>query len=587
MMDDPASGGDTADPQRLHGLNQRAVALLESAPREARALAEEARTLAEQQGNRRALATALYVVGASRLVEGAYDAAETELRRSLDMAQALGERELMVKVLRQLVRCAFYTRNPDAALLRGMQALQLARDIGDRVTEALTHNDLGLVYGRLGDFEGSLEHLLAGLRILQEEGSSSLGSPLNNIGNVYLELGDNREALSFFKRALEALRKERAERAAAIAMGNVGRAHAALGNQVEALAAYEQSLDKHRQNGDTAYVPPALARLGTALGELDRLEEARAAFAGALQMVEEGHHDEFADEVLAAVGHFHLARHEPDLAIPFLQRALALIPPDESTRRLYELHMALSEAYERKGDLQAALDHYKEYHKVRQAVADSATMVRIRGLMLQFDVERAKQQEEIVRLRNIELMRANQDLQVRQEQLTAENRQLHQISIEDSLTRLFNRRYLDLQLGVEVSRARRHPRPLCVAMCDVDHFKEINDRHSHAVGDEVLKAIARIFRETARVTDILARFGGEEFLLILPETDLAGAEALAERIRTAVATYNWSGIAPGLRVTLSIGVAELLETMDSSALLAAADARLYAAKRSGRDRVVV
>jgi diguanylate cyclase (GGDEF)-like protein len=587
MMDETAADAAASDHARLTELNQRAVELLETVPLEARALAEEARAIAELRGDRRALATCLYVIGGSRLAEGTYDQAEPELRRSLDMAQALGDQPLMVKVLRQLLRCAFYTRNPDAALLRGMQALQLARDVGDRVTEALTHNDLGLVYGRLGDFEGSLEHLLAGLRILQEEGSATLGSTLNNIGNVYLELGDNREALSFFTRAIEPLRREKAERAEGIAVGNVGRAHAALGNPVEALSAYEQSLEKHRQNGDTAYLPPALARLGTALGELGREEEARAAFAGALGMVEEGHQDEFADEVLAAAGRFHLGRQEPELAIPFLDRALALISEDESTRRLYELHAALSDAYEQTGDLRPALEHYKQYHEVRQAVADSATMVRIRGLMLQFDVERARQQEEIVRLRNIELQQANQDLQVRQEQLTAENQELHQISIEDSLTLLFNRRYLDLQLGVEVSRARRHPRPLCVAMCDVDHFKDINDRHTHTVGDEVLRTIARVFRDTARGTDILARFGGEEFLLILPETDLAGAEALAERIRTAVADHEWSEIAPELRVTMSIGVAELLETMDSSALLAAADARLYAAKRSGRDRVVV
>jgi diguanylate cyclase (GGDEF)-like protein len=579
-------GEPVPDSERLRELTRSAMELLETKPLRAREVAEEARDLAEQLEDTGAIAKVYFVLGGSRLADGAYDIAESELRRALDMAQALGDRPLMVKVLRQLLRCAFYSRNPDAALLRGMQALQLAKDVGDRVTEALTHNDLGLVYGRLGDFEGALEHLLAGLRILQQEDSPSLGSLLNNIGNVYLELGDNREALSFFRRALEPLRQDGVERAIGIALGNVGRANSALGDHEEALRVYQDSLERHRQNGDDPYIPPALARLATALGALGKDDEAQQAFDQALEMIDSPRHGEFADEVLAAAGRFHLERDELDEAVTRLSQALDLIPADESTRRLYELHQALSDAFERRGDLGEALKHFKAYHEISQAVVDSSTTVRIRGLMLQFDVERTRQQEEIVRLRNLELLQENQDLQVRQEQLFAENRQLHQISIEDSLTRLYNRRYLDLQLGVEVSRARRYSRPLCVAMCDVDHFKDINDRHSHTVGDEVLRTLAKLFRDAARVSDLIARFGGEEFLMILTDTDIVGAESLAQRIRAVVADYDWGKLARGLRVTLSIGVAELRESMDGSILLAAADARLYAAKRAGRDCVV-
>ncbi|MQA88623.1 MAG: diguanylate cyclase [Gemmatimonas sp.] len=574
------------DRERLRELIRSASELFETKPIRARAIAEEARDIAERLEDTGAIATVYLVLGGSRLADGAYEEAESELRRSLDIAQALGDRRLMVKVLRQLLRCAFYTRNPDAALLRGMQALQLSRDVDDRATEALTHNDLGLVYGRLGDFEGALEHLLAGLRILQQDASSSVGSLLNNIGNVYLELGDNREALNFFQRALDPLRAEGAERAVGIALGNVGRANTALGNHEEALTAYEESLGRHRENRDMPYVPPALARLATALGALGQEEEARRVFDEALAMVANHQHGEFADEVYAAEGRFHLERNELDGAVSRLRQALDLIPADESTRRLYELHEALSEGLERRGDLQEALEHFKAYHRISQAVGDGSTTIRIRGLMLQFDVERTRQQEEIVRLRNLELLRENQNLQVRHEQLSAENRQLHQISIEDPLTSLYNRRYLDLQLGVEVSRARRYNRPMCVAMCDVDHFKEINDRHSHSVGDDVLRTIAVLFGKTARETDVVVRFGGEEFLLILTDTEVAGAESLAQRIRSVVSSHDWSELSAHLRVTLSIGVAELQGGMDSSALLAAADARLYAAKRAGRDCVV-
>jgi diguanylate cyclase len=125
-----------------------------------------------------------------------------------------------------------------------------------------------------------------------------------------------------------------------------------------------------------------------------------------------------------------------------------------------------------------------------------------------------------------------------------------------------------------------------VAMCDIDHFKAVNDRFSHAVGDEVLRQLSRIFQESARASDIIVRFGGEEFLLVLPDTEVAGAVVLTERVRKRVAEHDWDAFAPGLRVTLSIGVAQLGESGDAGRLIAAADERLYAAKQAGRNRVV-
>lgn len=580
------AGRANADRRKLDELTVGATAAAEHDAAQARSLAERGEVLARRLGDERAVATHLHLLGRASMLEKDYERAETELRRALDEAQRIGAKSLMVRVLRDMVKCAFYTRNQDAALLRGMQALQLARDSEDRTAEALTHNDLGLVYGNLGDFEGSLEHLLAGLRLMREVGAHKLASILNNIGNVYLELGDHGEALNFFRSSLDAFRRDGSWQGTAIVLGNVGRAHSGMGAHAEALEAFEQSLAIYDEHADESYEPPGRARAATALAALGRIDEAREQFARALGILERSGHRAFEDEVLSEIGRFHLEQGELDEAICYLLRVLKLLPAHESTRRVFELHHALSDAYERNGDRAAALRHYKAFHKARQDVSDSAITVRIRGLMLQFDVERARQQEEIFRLRNVELAKANEELRQLHASLEAKNRELHQISIEDSLTGLFNRRYLDLQLGVEVGRSRRHQRPLTAAMCDIDHFKAVNDRHSHAVGDEVLRQIAGILRETARATDIVARYGGEEFVLILPDTDVSGAEILTERLRASVAQHPWDRLAQGLRITLSIGVAELEPNASASALMAAADARLYEAKRAGRDRVM-
>ena len=162
---------------------------------------------------------------------------------------------------------------------------------------------------------------------------------------------------------------------------------------------------------------------------------------------------------------------------------------------------------------------------------------------------------------------------------------LQRQTLEDNLTGLYNRRYLDGRLGVEVSRAQRYKRNLALVMADIDHFKVVNDRFSHMVGDDVLRAMANILRAQCRSIDIIARYGGEEFLLCFPETSRENATAVCEKIRQQVEAYEWEKIEPGLKVTISFGVAAAPPDYDVDALIAAADEKLYEAKHSGRNRV--
>jgi len=163
--------------------------------------------------------------------------------------------------------------------------------------------------------------------------------------------------------------------------------------------------------------------------------------------------------------------------------------------------------------------------------------------------------------------------------------ELERQSREDGLTGLYNRRYLDGRLEFEVKRAQRYNRQIALAMADVDRFKGVNDQHSHMVGDDVLRTIANILRTQCRSIDIIARYGGEEFLLCFPETTYENARAVCEKIRRQVEEYDWSRLQPGLSVTLSVGVAAAPPVYDVDALIAAADEKLYEAKRGGRNRV--
>ena len=161
---------------------------------------------------------------------------------------------------------------------------------------------------------------------------------------------------------------------------------------------------------------------------------------------------------------------------------------------------------------------------------------------------------------------------------------------QDALTGLSNRRMLDTAIAAEWARMRRERKPLAMIMCDIDYFKEYNDLYGHPAGDEALRDIAQMLRDTVhRGGDVVARYGGEEFLILLPDTDLSGALKVAEAIQARVAEHTLihEGSPFDNRLTLSMGAAATVpEHDDDSTLFAEVDRLLYQAKQQGRNRIV-
>ena len=163
--------------------------------------------------------------------------------------------------------------------------------------------------------------------------------------------------------------------------------------------------------------------------------------------------------------------------------------------------------------------------------------------------------------------------------------EIYRMTIIDGLTQIHNKRYLFEALEREITRARRHERALCAVMFDVDFFKRINDHYGHLAGDYVLRELAQLVQSRIRRDEVFARYGGEEFVIILPETLLDGAVALAESLRVKVAEHRFSFQGERIPVTISMGCA-LMETEDTAAqLIQRVDEKLFEAKRTGRNRV--
>ncbi len=183
---------------------------------------------------------------------------------------------------------------------------------------------------------------------------------------------------------------------------------------------------------------------------------------------------------------------------------------------------------------------------------------------------------------NNELLGLMRQLRVKNRELEQANARIEELMLTDVLTGMANRRALEQRWVVECNRAERHGTPLCVAILDIDHFKSVNDNHGHLVGDSVLSAVAEVLTGGIRKVDMAARWGGEEFLMLLPETDLPGAKVLAERLRLGIAEKECCD--GRVRVTASLGLAQFQKGDDVDSLVRRADEALYRAKRSGRNR---
>jgi diguanylate cyclase (GGDEF)-like protein len=166
-------------------------------------------------------------------------------------------------------------------------------------------------------------------------------------------------------------------------------------------------------------------------------------------------------------------------------------------------------------------------------------------------------------------------------------RKLFESSVKDALTGCFNRHYLEASLPAEISYAKRHQTGLSVLFADCDHFKSINDTHGHLVGDEVLRRVGDFLRRAVRAEDIVVRYGGEEFVLLVRNTPAPAVGTLAERLRAGVEALKIQNGDVSVSVTVTLGVAHLAPADDASTFLARADGALYRGKRSGRNRVVV
>lgn len=528
---------------------------------EALRLARDARDVASEA--RAMLCRAAYIMLTSGSQRGL-----PEIEKAIALLRDTDEQQLLAEALEVRGDIRSLLGEQAKAMLDFQRARAAYRSAGiDREVEPLMLS-IAVAYRRMGDWPQAQRHFTAAVKRMQDKGDwESVGTNLIQLGFLHGESGFPDKALAAFREA-------------------------------ERVAIKHD--DPYNINAARLGVAESQIALGQPDAALVTLQQARAGFAA--------EHDASSEDMLLMLTGQALARKGLHAeALKRYQQALPLIRQDGNERYLAILFKAQAASKEALGDAGAALDDYKRYIDLQMKLQGKMRLEQSR--MLEYEYE--------IRRRDFENQRLRAEATVKQQEVAAleavrrwqwlaiglgvlltgllallarrqwhKSRRLRDLTLLDPLTGIANRPGIEREAARALDESIRDGTPLSLLMLDLDHFKSINDRYGHAAGDKVLRAITTVWQAQLRGRDPLGRVGGEEFVVVCPDTTLEQALVVANRLRESATALRFDEIDPALRVSVSIGAAQARKAGDScDALLDRADTALYRAKQQGRDRV--
>ncbi|WP_028452052.1 GGDEF domain-containing protein [Chitinilyticum aquatile] len=473
------------------------------------------------------------------------------------------------------------------ALSAGSEAhriLDLAQELADKHHQpeilARADNIRAELHLSAGEYQAALKNWGQCLRQAIPLGLRDLYvSACLGFGNVFVAHGQHAEALAWHEMALDFAETAGDHDQHANALLHICADLNKLGQFATTLQLSHKAEQIIRQSSHTAWLGDWLGYRGHAHFGLGQQEEAEYWLQQAHAINIQTNYRWSQSLTLLALGKVLLASGKMQAAREHLEQALTLISSFGSKPLLEQAHQLLAELFERQGEYGQALLHHRAYHELALAEARQLASTRLGSTL-----ERRMKDVDI-RLQLLHTRHENTVLRLNNSRRAQEVETLAHQASHDPLTGILNRRKLDQELERWVEQSQQDGRELSLLMLDLDHFKSINDRFGHAMGDEVLRLVGRMLQHSSRNDDVIARYGGEEFCVLLPGADLHTAQLVAERIRLRIQQTDWAALHAELQVTTSIGIATLTGDDDACTLQKRADTALYRAKQAGRNRV--
>ena len=504
-----------------------------------------------------------------QLNEQAWVNRNKDVQKSLQMAQQVqamlmdypdsGTRELAIS-LRTQGYCLEHLSRYGEALALVLRAMELANQLADRRLIASMDNVLGNIYWRLADYSSALDHFMHGLRLIQiEPDAEQEVFLLQGLGALHHDIGDHEEALRYFKRSVES-DKSVDIIGRAIGLNNIAYTLHEMNRDDEALTYANQALELYEREKFSVGRLESLHTLGSIYLNMGDMDRSWRYFEEAFQSAEQQDNPLQMINSLFGICQIHELRGESDEALQKLLQVLQLSQHIDSLVSQCTAHELLSQLYKHMGNYQLALAHHERFHAIHVQIFNEQAERRLHNTQLLLEVETIRKQANLYRT----------------------------LAATDALTGLLSRREF-YELGEKViHQARLRLSPVSLLMIDLDYFKLVNDQHGHAMGDHVLAVIARRLKSTLRQDDLAGRYGGDEFVILMPDLSLSACRKIAERCRSVVAEEAIEIDALKIRMNISIGLAVLDadSNLQLEDLIQSADQALLLAKKSGRNRIV-
>ena len=497
------------------------------------------------------------------------------------------------------------------------QAMASLGKAGDRAKLASVTSNVSLIHYARGEYDRALDLMLKVLGLYESVGDEKgQGIVLNALGNVYRKLGDSAKARERFSRALALAERTGHTPLTIGCLVNLAEIDVSEKRWDAALERNRKALELARAVGSRDSISVCLNNIGDVLRERGEAAAALGYYRESMAIFEEMN-----ARPRLVVSHLNIGRLSLKVgsereAETSLKKAFDLAAETGEKGLQKEAAEVLAGLYEARGDFRAAYRYRKACDELKEQVYSRENFAKISSLEARIDAERKARQIDVLRKQG-----EIRELQVRRQRLliastvgavvllaaiafllwrryrlkartsaalAAAYARVEEMARTDALTGLANRRAATERLEQEVLRSERTKRPVGLVLIDADDFKKVNDTRGHDCGDALLVALASLLRSSLRQIDLAARWGGEEFLVVLPETGQEGAVVIAEKLRAAAAALAVPCAGGEVRFTVTLGVAVFLPGGSPVAdCLRRADEALYRGKREGKDRVVL
>ncbi len=449
---------------------------------------------------------------------------------------------------------------------------------------------LGVASWRLGDYKKALQNLIDSLSFFESIDDKTRIADLQcNVGNVFAEIEENQKSEEYMRKALNTAERNKNEDQQAAFLNNLGILQFRKGMKQEGLDYFLRSAEIKQRLGQSRKLVTTYLNIADSYEDLGEREKIMSFLEKSRNLAERHHDTESLIKCLRRMGVYYMSESDFDRASEYFDETMKLLENSTLLKEQSRTLEALSTLCERKGDFADALKYQKEQATVDRKIFSEETAKRIAEIHALYETKKKIAEADLLKEKTKELSRLNVKISEQYKTLKSAESALKEVNKElreqmeiDSLTTLLNNQRLYEKLQDKIERSRSQEQPLSVIMLDLDHFKRINDSYGHPVGNKALRALGATIKESIRRGDIAFRFGGEEFLVVLPDTRRAVAVRIAERIRRAVERMEFHD---DLKTTISAGVKEFSDH-DAHTLIVEADKLLYEAKKRGRNMVV-